>query len=48
MKSLAFNYEKYRKSQMEIANVLSEKAKKERYIWLKNYLTDYDVDVCVI
>ena len=33
---------------MEIANVLSEKSKKERYIWLKNYLTDYDVDVCVI
>jgi hypothetical protein len=43
MKALSFNYEKYRKSQTEVVNIMSEKAVKERYISIKNYLIDFDV-----
>jgi len=43
IKALSFNYDKFYKSQTEVNNILSEKALKERYIWLKNYLTDFNV-----
>lgn len=43
IKAFSFNYEKYWKNQMEVANVLSEKALKERYLSVKNYLIDFDV-----
>lgn len=43
IKALSFNFDKYRKSQTEVANIMSEKAVKERYISLKGYLTDFDV-----
>lgn len=43
IKALSFNFEKYRKSQTEVANIMSEKALKERYISLKNYSADFNV-----
>lgn len=43
IKALSFNYEKYRKSQTEVANIMSEKSLKERYMSLKSYSVDFDV-----
>jgi hypothetical protein len=43
IKALSFNFDKYRKSQTEVVNIMSEKAVKERYMSLKNYSTELDV-----
>lgn len=47
IKALSFNYDKYRKAQTEVANILSQKYLKERYVWVKDYLVEFDV-VCVL
>lgn len=43
IKALSFNFDKYRKSQTEVANIMSEKALKERYMSIKSYLSEFDV-----
>lgn len=45
MKALSFNYEKWSKAQTEIANIMSEKALKERYISVKEMLVEFDVSL---
>jgi hypothetical protein len=42
VKAMAYNYEKYLKGEVEISNIMSEKALKERYQWVKRYLTLFD------
>lgn len=43
VKALSFNYEKFRKGQIEVSNIISVKSLKERYLWVKNYLSEFDV-----
>ena len=42
VKAMAYNYEKYLKGEVEISNIMSEKALKQRYQWVKRYLTLFD------
>lgn len=38
IKALSFNYEKYKKTETEVANIMSDKAAKERYVAIKEYM----------
>ena len=46
IKALAFNYQKFKKAETEVINILSEKAMKDRYAYLKLYNEDFDVEFC--
>ena len=45
IKALSFNYDKYKKGQMEVSNIMSQKAVKERYMTVKNYSVEFDVNM---
>lgn len=42
IKSLGYNYEKYLKSEVQITNIMSDKALKQRYNYIKRYLSLFD------
>ena len=41
IRAFAFNYSKFKKSETEIINIMSDKAMKGRYTELKRYLNDF-------
>lgn len=41
IRAFSFNYTKYKKAETEIVNIMSEKAAKDRYSFLKKYVTDF-------
>lgn len=42
IKSLGYNYDKFLKSEVQITNIMSDKALKQRYSYIKRYLSLFD------